>query len=86
MARASPGSDEAATRIARAFAVPDPDGRVTMAWLVAKMLGDGDQRCDACVQALEEQLERDSGSRSKAYQLSVLTARYTLAKIRPAGL
>lgn len=83
VARASPGSHEAATRIARAFAVPDPDARVTMAWLVAKVLGDGDQRCDACVQAFEEQLERDKGKLTAAYQLSVLTARYTLAKIRP---
>ena len=83
VARAFPGSDEAATRIARAFSVNDPDARVTMAWLVAKVLGDGDQRCDACVLALQDQLDHDKGKLVATYQLSVLTARYTIAKIRP---
>jgi len=87
--RLAPGDTAVAAEIAKAYKVRNPDARVTMAWATAAMLGNGDTKCPACVDELERIMSAEKNSRlDKSYQLSVLTARYTLAKLRggePAG-
>lgn len=79
VARLAEGDVEAAAEIARAYKVRDPAARVTMAWLPPKMLGG--KKCPKCVEAYEEVLEAEKLSTDAQYQGSVLTARYTMAKL-----
>ena len=84
--RMAPGDKAVAVEIAKAYKVRNPDARVTMVWAVASMMGDGDTKCPECVDAIEKIMDAEKDSRlDKAYQLSVLTARYTLAKLRTPG-
>lgn len=85
LARQSPGDVATAERIAEAFAVRNPDARVTMAWLSAHVMRGA--RCPRCASALHERLEQERLTRPpKEYQLSVLTARYSIARLRaPRG-
>ncbi|MEM7159141.1 MAG: hypothetical protein AAF799_40260 [Myxococcota bacterium] len=80
-ARLAPGDADVALQIARAYAVEDPDARVTMAWLTGHMLDD--TRCQACADTLQHVLDeaKREGLPPK-YQLSVLTARTAIAKLR----
>ncbi len=80
-ARIAPGRRDVAERIAAAYDVPDPDARVTMAWLAAQTLGG--VRCPACAQRLEDHLEQATATRLPSeYMLSVLMARYAVARLR----
>lgn len=84
LARMAPGDKAAALEIAKAYKVRDPSARVTMAWLPAKMMGEGN--CQDCADELERIMDSEKDSRLDAtYQLSVLTARYSIAKLREPG-
>ena len=84
--RLAPGDTAVAAEIAKAYKVRNPDARVTMAWATATMLGDGDTKCPQCVDELERIMSAEKNSRlDKSYQLSVLTARYTISKLRTPG-
>lgn len=84
--RLAPGDTAVAAEIAKAYKVRNPDARVTMVWATASMLGDGDTKCPECVDAIEGIMNAEKDSRlDKAYQLSVLSARYTIAKLRTPG-
>jgi HEAT repeat protein len=81
--RLAKGDIKVAESIAKAYKVRNPDGRVTMAWMAASMLQEKD--CPACATAIERVLDDEKDSRPpKEYQLSVLMARYTMGKLRPA--
>lgn len=81
VARQGEGDLKAATAIAQAFKVRDPDARVTMAWLAAKLVPGS--KCPECVDAINSVLEAEKMSMDAKYQLSVLTARATIAKLAP---
>lgn len=84
--RLAPGDTAVAAEISKAYKVRNPDARVTMVWAAATMLGDGDTKCPECVDAIEGIMNAEKDSRlDKAYQLSVLSARYTIAKLRTPG-
>jgi HEAT repeat protein len=79
VARLGAGDPKMAEEIAKAFKVRNPDARVTMAWLPAKML-DG-KPCPACAEAYQHVLEAEKVSMDAAFQLSVLTARANMARL-----
>ncbi len=84
LVRLAPGDTSVAQEIAKAYKVRDPDGRVTMAWAAAKIMNGG--RCQPCADEFERIMDDEKDSRLDAkYQLSVLTARYTVAKLREPG-
>ena len=83
LARLAPGDEEVAVAISEAFAVPNSDARVTMAYLPARMLRG--RRCGACAAILERQIAADADELDAAYQLSVLTARYTEGQLGEHG-
>lgn len=81
LARSSRGDANVAERIAAAYSVRNADGRVTMVWLAAHVMQG--ERCPACAERLSEVLEQDADTRlPKEFQLSVLMARYSIAKLR----
>ncbi len=81
LARLSPGDAVVAERIAAAYSVRNPDARVTMAWLAAHVMQG--KRCAGCAARLTNILEQEKDSRPSAqYQLSVLVARYSIARLR----
>lgn len=83
-ARLGMGDIKVAESIAKAYKVRNPDARVTMAWLSAHVMQG--KACDACAEALDRIIEDEKMSRPpKEYQLSVLTARYSMAKLRSKG-
>lgn len=82
-ARMSPGDAKVAESIAKAYKVRNPDARVTMAWLAGNMMQG--KPCAPCADAIERIIADEKDSRPpKEYQLSVLMARYTVGKLRPA--
>jgi HEAT repeat protein len=84
LARLAPGDKAAAFEIAKAYKVRDPSARVTMAWLPAKMMAGA--KCQDCADEYERIMNSEKDSRLDAtYQLSVLTARYTIPKLREPG-
>ena len=83
VARQGDGDAKAASAIAQAFRVRDPDARVTMAWLAAKVLPGA--KCPECTTAINGVLEAEKTSMDAKYQLSVLTARATMAKLEAPG-
>jgi HEAT repeat protein len=76
---ADPGDLSAAAELAAAFDTPDPDARVNIAWLTAKVA----QRtpCPACVEALERVMTAEARSKDASMQAAWLIARQTLAKL-----
>jgi HEAT repeat protein len=76
---AKPGDKAAALEIAKAFKVRSPDARVTMAWLVPRVLNG--QKCPECAAALEDVMKGEKGTMDGTMQLAVLTARSTIARI-----
>ncbi len=80
-ARLAPEDETVALAIAKAYSVTNPDARVTMAWLVGHMMNR--RRCQACADALQRTLDHDRDAQLPAeYQLSVLTVRYAIARVR----
>lgn len=83
-ARLGMGNAKVAESIAKAYKVRNPDARVTMAWLSAHVMQG--KPCDVCAEALDRVIEDEKMSRPpKEYQLSVLTARYSMGKLRTKG-
>jgi hypothetical protein len=81
--RMAKGDIKVAESIAKAYKVRQQDGRVTMAWMSAFVMQEKD--CPACADAIERVLQDEKDSRlPPEYQLSVLMARYTIGKLRPA--
>lgn len=74
-----PGDLEAAASIARAFDIDDPDARVNIAWLSARVAGDA--ACPACVEALEQIMEAEALTKNASMQAAWLRARQTIAKL-----
>jgi len=83
LARRSPDDLAVAKSIASTYGMRDPDARVTIALLPGMMLGSGKARCPGCASELQRVLDAESTARIDArYQLSVLTARIAIAKLR----
>lgn len=81
LARMAPGDAKVAESLAKAYKVRSPDARVTMAWLAAHVMQG--EECLKCADAIERIIADEKDSRPpKEYQLSVLTARYSMAKLR----
>jgi hypothetical protein len=79
LARAStPGDTERAAAIAAGFATPDPDVRVNMAWLAAKV-ADG-EACPGCIAALDEVMRAEELTKTALMQAAWITARQTIDK------
>lgn len=83
LARMSKGDAGVAAEISKAFKVRNPDARVSMAWLPARMLEGA--KCSECAVALEDVIKGEKGTMPKEMQLAVLTARYTMAKLAGGG-
>jgi len=84
LVRMAPNDVGVATEISRAYKVRNPDARVTMTWAAATMLGNGDTKCGECSKLFTDIMKAEKDSRiDKSFQLSVLMARYTIAKLRP---
>jgi HEAT repeat protein len=79
ISRLGEGDAALALEVAKAFKVRNPDARITMAWLPAKMMrGSG---CVECAKALEGILDAEKLSTDAKFQASVLMARDTIAKL-----
>lgn len=79
VARLSPGDKAAALEIAKAFKVRNPDARVSMALLVPRVLKG--EKCPECAAALDDVMKGEKGTMDGTLQLSVLTARSSIARI-----
>lgn len=79
VAKLAEGDPKMAAEIAKAYKVRDPDARVTMAWLPAKMLRD--KKCPECAAALQAVLDAEKLTTDAKYQAAVLLARDTIAKL-----
>lgn len=79
LAKLADGDVKIAVEIAKAYKVRNPDARVSMAWLPAKMLHG--KPCPECAAALEAVLDAEKLSTDKALQAAVLLARDTIAKL-----
>jgi HEAT repeat protein len=79
VARLAPGDKGAALDIAKAFKVRNPDARVSMALLVPRVLKG--EKCPECAAALDDVMKGEKGTMDGTLQLSVLTARSTIARI-----
>jgi hypothetical protein len=78
-AKLGDGDPKVALEIAKAYKVRNPDARVTMAWLPAKMLHG--KPCPECAAALTSVLGAEELSTDASYQAPVLMARDTIAKL-----
>jgi HEAT repeat protein len=79
-ARNSPAGDtEAAAKLARAFKTRDPEARIHIAWLTAKV-ADG-KSCPACAEALEGVMKAEELTKEPTMQGAWMTARQTIAKV-----
>jgi len=79
VARLAPGDKGAALDIAKAFKVRNPDARVSMALLVPRVLKG--EKCPECAAALDDVMKGEKGTMDGTLQLSVLTARGSIARI-----
>lgn len=80
LARLAPEDPQVATAIARAYTVRDPDARITMASLPARMMNG--TACPTCAQALRAVLEEDRATGlPMQYQRAVLVARDAIARL-----
>jgi len=83
-ARLAPGDIKVAESIAKAYKVRNPDARVTMAWLSARVMQG--KPCAACADVIGRIIKDEKMSRPpKEFQLSVLMARYSMGKLMPKG-
>jgi HEAT repeat protein len=73
------GDVVAAAKLARAWDTPDPEARITIAWLTAKVAGGSS--CPECVEALERVMKAEELSKSATMQAAWLMALQTLAKV-----
>lgn len=74
-----PGDVEAAAKLARAFKTRDPEARIHIAWLTAKVAGG--KPCPACVEALEGVMKAEELTKEPTMQGAWMTARQTISKV-----
>lgn len=74
-----PGDVAAAANIAKAFKTRDPEARINIAWLTAKVAGG--ESCPECAKALEGVMEAEALTKEPTMQGAWLTARQTIAKV-----
>jgi HEAT repeat protein len=77
--KSNPGDIEAAAKLAKAFKTRDPEARIHIAWLSAKLAGG--KPCPACAAALEGVMEAEELTKEPTMQGAWLTARQTIAKV-----
>lgn len=77
--RAAPGDLELAAALAAAFAIPDPEVRIHMAWLAGKVAAG--RACPECVRNLEAVLVEEESSKSPTMQAAWILARQTIDKL-----
>jgi HEAT repeat protein len=76
---ATPGDIVAAAKLARAFKTRDPDARVHIAWLTAKVAAG--RPCPDCVDALEQVMKSEETTKDARMQAAWIMARQTIAKL-----
>lgn len=79
LSRLAAGDKDVALEISKAFKVRNPDARVSMALLVPRVLKA--EKCPECAAALDDVMKGEKGTMDGTLQLSVLTARATIARI-----
>lgn len=79
VARLGDGDPKLALEIAKAYKVRNPDARVSMSWLPAKMMHG--KPCPECAAALQSVLDAEELSTDASYQAPVLMARDSIAKL-----
>lgn len=77
--RASPGDLDLAAAIAAAFATPDPEVRIHMAWLTAKVAAG--RACSECIRNLERVMTIEDKTKPPIMQGAWITARQTIDKL-----
>jgi hypothetical protein len=76
--RATPGDLELAAALAAAFETPDPEVRINMAWLGAKVAAG--RACPECVHNLEAVMTAEDSTKSAMMQGAWILARQTIDK------
>jgi HEAT repeat protein len=77
--RSQPGDIDAAAKLAKAFKTRDPEARIHIAWLSAKLAGG--KPCPACAEALEGVMKAEELTKEPTMQGAWLTARQSIAKV-----
>lgn len=77
--KATPGDVDAAAKLAKAFKTRDPEARIHIAWLTAKVAGG--KPCPACAEALEGVMKAEELTKEPTMQGAWLTARQSIAKV-----
>ncbi len=76
---AEPGDIAAAANLAKSFKMRDPEARINVAWLSAKVAGG--KACPDCAKALEDVMKSEELTKEPTMQGAWLTARQTIAKV-----
>ncbi|MFV8749357.1 HEAT repeat domain-containing protein [Nannocystaceae bacterium ST9] len=74
-----PGDIAAAANLAKAFKTRDPEARINIAWLSAKVAAG--KPCPECAKALEDVMKAEELTKEPTMQGAWLTARQTIAKV-----
>lgn len=77
--RATPGDLELAAALTAAFETPEPEVRIHMAWLAAKVAAD--RACPACARNLEAVMKAEELSKDASMMAPWLSARQTIDKV-----
>jgi HEAT repeat protein len=75
----TPGDVAAAAKLAKAFKTRDPEARMNIAWLTARVAGS--TPCPECVTALEGVMKAEELTKDATMQAAWITARQTIAKV-----
>ncbi|KIG17622.1 HEAT repeat protein [Enhygromyxa salina] len=78
-----PGDIEAAGKLAKAFKTRDPEARINIAWLSARVAGG--TPCQECSDALEAVMNAEELTKDANMQGAWLTARQAMAKMTSGG-
>ncbi|WP_146157808.1 HEAT repeat domain-containing protein [Enhygromyxa salina] len=78
-----PGDIEAAAKLAKAFKTRDPEARINIAWLSARVAGT--TPCPECSDALESVMSAEELTKDANMQGAWLTARQAMAKMTSGG-
>ncbi|HVI00582.1 MAG TPA: HEAT repeat domain-containing protein [Enhygromyxa sp.] len=77
--RSEPGDIESAAKLAKAFKTRDPEARIHIAWLTAKVAAG--KPCPACAAALEDVMKAEELTKEPTMQGAWLTARQSISKL-----
>jgi HEAT repeat protein len=75
----TPGDVVAAAKLAKAFKTRDPEARMNIAWLTARVAGT--TPCPECVAALEGVMKAEALTKDATMQAAWITARQTISKV-----